>query len=197
MGLDIVAYEHLVRVGDGARYDDLSDEHKAAYDNGDLVLICDEHEAFAGRLGGMEPGLYKPEASWCDKMHFCAGSYGSYNGWRNQLSEVFTGMSAHELYQDPEKTDYPFYELINFSDCEGQIGGEVAKKLSQDFYENFYKAIQWAANLSYPPHPQDSEQDIAQARAECREEAEYFLYKYFKWMEAFSLASNNGVVCFC
>jgi hypothetical protein len=63
----------------------------------------------------------------------------------------------------------PFYELINFSDCEGIIGPEVSTKLYNDFVK--FEVV-------------------------AKNEEEYFYRKYKDWMKAFKVASNKGVVSF-
>lgn len=61
-----------------------------------------------------------------------------------------------------------FVELINFSDCEGVIGAEVAKKLAADF-------------AAY--------QDKAGDKGD-------FARVYASWRKAFELAADGGAVCF-
>ena len=120
---------------------------------------------------------------------FCAGSYSGYNQWRNQLAVVAGYESAEKVWEDcnlPASFNIrlfklkeidgqeiermkPFYELINFSDCEGLIGPEICKKLYQDFVDFEDKA---------------------------KEQDEYFYERYTNWKEAFRVASDNGLVAF-
>lgn len=64
----------------------------------------------------------------------------------------------------------PFWELINFSDCEGIIGPVVSAKLARDFQE-----YQEKANSQL---------------------TDYDLERYNSWRQAFELAAENGVVRF-
>lgn len=57
------------------------------------------------------------EYEYC--FEFCAGSYGGYNRWRDDL-ERFKG-------------DIAFQELIDFADNEGVIGSTLSVKLRDDF----------------------------------------------------------------
>ncbi len=61
---------------------------------------------------------------------FCAGSYGSYNRWRSELCESL-GKKIQDVW-DNNLCDYPCYELINFSDCQGWIGPTISEKLFHD-----------------------------------------------------------------
>lgn len=197
MGLDISAYEFL-EFDRSVFSDDTSNVNylDELYDKGLNAVLIEDSDNHYNRLGGMKPGIYQPKYPQLGHLHFRAGSYGTYNGWRNTLSEVMCGMSAQDLWEDPEGSNYPFYELIHFSDCEGVIAGQVAEKLADDFSNHFYKAIQYAANFHYPAHPEDSEEDIKASQEDAKEEAETFLYKYVKWMVAFQMASNSGAVIF-
>lgn len=102
-----------------------------------------------------------------------AGSYSGYNSWRNTLCQTINGVSSDFLYDNEEKfIGTPFYELINFSDAEGTLGTEVAKKLLNDFETHLPKMIE--------VHGLDS----------------YFVNKYQEWIDMFKLASDDGVVIF-
>ena len=81
---------------------------------------------------------------------FSAGPYSYYNRWRNYLAKLagypeLTEPEPSEARYFPPRTghdvgawmadDGPFWELINFSDCEGFLGPAVCKKLIMDFDE--------------------------------------------------------------
>lgn len=68
-----------------------------------------------------------------------------------------------------------FKELIEFADNEGVIGSVVAKKLSKDFHDNEEAAKEYSKHIG---------------------DGEYWMEKYYDWMEAFDYASNNGAVDF-
>ena len=54
-------------------------------------------------------------------------------------------LAAPKVRTNPEKEGLPFVELINFSDCEGVIGPEVAAKLAKDFADYEFSASAFAA----------------------------------------------------
>lgn len=105
-------------------------------------------------------------------IEFMAGSYGTYNGLRRQLSLMAHDKEPQEIWNDRERyKGRDFYELIDFSDCEGVIGPTTAGKLYYDFrsYREAY-------------HMQNNEWDNE---------------VYDNWMKAMELASNDGIIIFC
>lgn len=162
MGLDITAHKNLTAPQG-------SEEVRDA--EGDLLWRDGWHEiylnnSFPGYGDNLQDGqVYKSE----DSFGFRAGSYGGYSEWRNQLAKLAGYSSAEQCWQTPEKPG-PFYELINFSDCEGVIGPETSKKLAEDF-----ATFGHVASLH---------------------EDEYFRAKYQDWKKAFEFASENGCVDF-
>lgn len=101
---------------------------------------------------------------------FRAGSYGGYNAFRNELAKL-SGLDDRTIWANPEKyKDVPFYELINFSDCEGVMDWETAAVLCEDFIENFNKAMD---NFD-----------------------QYYMSKYKDWSTALELAKEKGVIVF-
>lgn len=171
MGLDITAYKALTKVEnpklDSDGRPENYNEETSFYANPD----------FPGRMEGIEENtVYR----YVDAHGFRAGSYGGYNGWRNELAKL-AGYPvgayrefgrAYESYAAGawKASEGPFYELINFSDCEGTIGPVVAAKLAKDFAEFQAKADE---------HPED-----------------YFRHKYNEWRKAFEMAADNGAVDF-
>ncbi len=172
MGLDITAYSRLIKANivlneDGEpRLEDWQTHTKAWIhpdwpERGDRL----QHEAW-----------YTYE----DEFGFRAGSYSSYNDWRETLARL-AGYPATET----ESASFgsrllhsaacwngatgPFSELIDFSDCEGTLGPEVSKKLLADFIEFDEKA---------------------------RHVAGRFYERYQEWKQAFALAADGGMVCF-
>jgi len=176
MGLYITAYRKLTKIdavfdADGEPIDPKTresiDYDFHAYLNPD----------FHGRADDIEDrAIYSAQ----DSFRLRAGSYGGYNRWREQLAKV-AGYPATDYEQYGRTTKRhdagawdadsgPFWELINFSDCEGVIGSAVSAKLAKDFAE-----FQQAADLV---------------------EDEYFRSKYSEWREAFEMASDAGAVHF-
>lgn len=160
MGLDIVAYSQLKKIDPtlfGGREKALDEGH------GNAFYQC---ENFMAQAEGLDlDALYNQGE---ERMSFRAGGYSGYNQWRNQLAEVGGFSDAEDAWNH---TEGPFWELINFSDCEGVIGPKASEKLYQDFV-NF--------------------QDKAKAYSD-----PWFYSNYENFMAAFDLARNNGAVLFC
>jgi hypothetical protein len=162
MGLDITAHKNLIAPQDCEEVRDAA---------GDLKWDAGWHEvclnnSFPSRGDGLQDGqVYKSE----DSFGFRAGSYGGYNSWRDQLAKLAGYSNAQQCWATPEKSG-PFYELINFSDCEGVIGPDTSKKLAEDF-----ATFERMAGLH---------------------EDEWFRSKYQDWKKAFEFASENGCVDF-
>lgn len=121
--------------------------------------------AFPGRADEIKDGQYGSLAH----SHFRAGSYSGYNEWRNQLAFLAGYAGAEDAWANC--TCGPFWELINFSDCEGVIGPVTSAKLAKDFADYQEKADE--------------------------HESPYFRDLYKDWRIAFETASDNGAVLFC
>jgi len=171
MGLDIGVYNKLE--GKTTSLDRDSDEY---YNEGFLPLW--HNPDFPGRGEGLDPQL-----AYIGKrvLGFNAGSYSGYGQWREKLAKL-AGYPAilRKNYEGLQYESYatgaweaeggPFWELINFSDCEGIIGPVVSAKLAGDF-QQFQK----------------------QADAQL---TDYDRERYNSWRKAFELAADNGVVRF-
>ena len=133
---------------------------------------------FSGRSDGLD-------AEKCyeavESEHCASFSYGGYSVWRDRLAEL----AGYEPVRDSEygmeyaagawaSTGGPFWELINFADNEGTIGGEVCTKLVKDFaeYDERAKAVD---DLYHPS---------------------YFYEKYSQVRRAFELGARSGAVDF-
>lgn len=177
MGLDITAYSKLTKIdavydADGEPIDPLTREPL------DYSLKAYANSDFPGRDEGLEDqAIYSAE----DSRHFRAGSYGSYNAWREELAKL-AGYPAtdYTIYGQTKKrhdagawaaTSGPFWELINFSDCEGVIGPAVSAKLAKDFAEFDGRAKEHVS----------AQQD-------------WFYSQYVAWHTAFEMAADNGAV---
>ena len=77
-------------------------------------------------------GWYEPTLE-TEGHHFRAGSYGGYNQFRAHLCAAIHGVECEEFWTNEDYEGTPFYELIDFSDCEGVIGVEESKKLHYEF----------------------------------------------------------------
>lgn len=172
MGLDVIAYKDvkLVATLDKEEAFDYEGHNTIIYKSDYFPNSCDEF---------VEYGEYE-----CHQFQgFRAGSYGWYGRWRNELAK-FAGYpekqdSEYDFnYAESawEATGGPFWELINFSDCEGIIGTELSKKLAKDF-EDFSKLAE-----TYTDNEVMSADD--------------FLENFVNFREAFKHASENGFVRF-
>lgn len=133
MGLDVRAYCGLVPfVGEADELDP-------------FVVYVGENVDFPGRETGVKTGVrYRADG----RLHFRL-SYGRYNVWRNELAMVSGWPPSGN--DDPASTfaasawasdGGPFWELINFTDCDGVIGPVVAAKLSREFDEWRERALE-------------------------------------------------------
>lgn len=179
MGLDISYYSGLRRA---VGTEGLDDNGEPLYDEGWHDFY--ENKDFPGRADDVPRGRYKAG----NGDGFSCGAYSRYNRWREELAQ-FAGYPAtpHERYGQVEHlhaagawavTSGPFWELINFSDCEGTIGTAVSRKLAADFAE-YQSKVDALPNESWPGSDEYG-----------------FKAQYAKWRKAFEVASQNGAVCF-
>ena len=152
MGLDISVYNKLKEVKNAEMDEDGNVINDELLNIKQKVLDYTEKH-FEGRTQGIHSGAYKANRAF----GFCAGGYIGYGLFRDKLSDL--------------SQDNQFYELINFSDCEGYIGSVISKKLAKDFGE-----LEKEAESVLYSH-------------------EFETYLNFK--KAFEEASKDGIVCFC
>ena len=161
MGLDIRAYKNLKETKFPV-YDEWGDLDYDVNINFDYDIEITENN-FKGR----SEGLYKEKIyNWENMYSFTCGSYSGYNNWRSLLKEFSKTLKGNNI----------FYELIEFSDCEGIIGSVVSKKLYNDFKNNENKAYEYSKKIS---------------------DGKYWYNKYKEWENAFKIAKENGAVYFC
>lgn len=174
MGLDITAYPHVILVG--AEHKPTEEKFCEAEEDGRYHLFITETQATDWPLSirGLEVGrCYVPGEG--ETFGFRAGSYGTYNVWRELLSVYALGVKPETVWRYPERyVDQPFFELVNFSDCEGMIGPAACVDLAQDFAE----------------HPEVREKLLAE------EPDGYYASKFDDWAKAFALAADTGLVDF-
>lgn len=163
MGLDVTAYSKVKR---------LRDHDGGDYDDGEVILF--NAPEFVQRAADLPGGLY----SYDEALDVFSRSYGAYNRWREQLA-VLAGYAKHETERDPchfhsrtawEADGGPFWELINFTDCDGVLGTATCQKLLRDF---------------------DAFADRAKSVAD-----EWFRHVYESFHEAFKLAADGGAIRF-
>lgn len=167
MGLDVSAYNNLKYLEplNWDRYEELYEYP----DKEVIALHVNSH--FPDSSVGVVEGIYSRTED-TEYFGWHAGSYGGYSIFRERLAES-TGYSTRECWNDPEKfKDFPFYELVNFSDAEGTIGTEASKALYQDFLDNRQAFVDHIGeNLPWG-----------------------FVERYDDWTKGFWIASNNGYV---
>lgn len=128
----------------------------------------------------MEPGTCYQSKDTVE-FDFRAGSYGGYNDYRNKLSECFLNVQSNEVWTNERRYEgKPFYEQINFSDCEGFIGPKVSAKLHEDYKRG---RDQWYEFLK-------------ELYAGDDEEIKWGMAIYDNWTKAFGIASDEGLVWF-
>ncbi len=165
MGLDITAYSKLVPAPNAELDRDGYPVDWNSHFNAHKGVLAFTEENWPGRSGGIAPGVY----TFGEALRFRAGSYGGYNAWRRDLTQLAGYASIDAVWSDAV-TEGPFYELINFADNEGVIGAAVSAKLAKDFAEYAERAE------AFP--------DL------------WFVASYQNWRKAFELAADGGCVDF-
>lgn len=181
MGLDITAYRRVTKL------DVNFDEDGEAIDKDTGEPVDYDVRAYANpHFPGREEGAENRAAYTAqESMGFRAGSYSGYNAWRNELAKLagypetpFESFGNVRMRHDAGAWvagSGPFWELINFSDCEGTIGPVVSSKLAKDFSEWDERAKQ---------HDEDAGLNGG-------------LYERFQeWRQAFEMAADGGLVDF-
>lgn len=184
MGLDIVVYEKVNR--------------SEVQDYGEDKIFIDNN---FHHNPDIKEGWYEISGN---SDSFRAGPYSYYNQFRDALCYAIHGVSAQEFWMNSNSyLGSEFYELIDFSDCEGVLGPRACQKLSNDFNttnrwkfihylkegesvagldeENTLSALEKVAGLSYDEQKDDKE----------------FITLYDDFMTAFSDASGGGAIRFC
>lgn len=162
MGLDIFAIEKIRKLSDDFEADFGSFEEEGQIFR---AKINDKFEAH----DHLTTGVYVSEGA---SMEFGAGSYGTYNGFRSDLCMLAHNVYPNIIWNNPDiYKGSDFYELINFSDCDGVIGSSTAQKLLSDF-----KKYREAYLL---------ENDVWMGES------------YENWIKALDLAGNDGMLIFC
>ena len=178
MGLDIGAMSNIVLREDLTKNEDwdvVSRETGERVDGHNFYVasVIDEFSDQAGPIRNGDVFEYD------EYMHVRAGSYGGYNRWRRMLCNMALGVEPEVVWNNPTNFETaPFFDLINFSDCEGVLCTEACQGLYEDFRNPLPAATAYASRL-----PGDWD-------------GEYWLDKYKEWMEAFELASKDGCVDF-
>jgi hypothetical protein len=163
MGLDILAYRNLRAVENQDR--DCHGQNNPDDVVFDADTITETESAWPGRTEGIEA---RTVYAYDEKHSFRAGSYTSYQEWRERLALFAYGKPLREVWSTEK--DGPFFEVLDFSDCEGVIGPKIAAKLAAD-------AEAFQAKADAEAHP-------------------YFRYLYAQWRRAFEMAADNGAIAY-
>lgn len=170
MGLDITAKSNMALVG-------LHDEYNEAWEGYEVEVSYinpDFPHAVPASFAGKQYALYF-ETAQTQAYSFRAGSYGGYSQFRRTLG---MGTAVEDIWRFPERfVDAPFFEMINFSDCEGLMTGPVCAKLHKDFVDNLERYTDYVVET-------------------VEDDFNYYISKYLDWTEAFRLGSMDGYVAF-
>ena len=162
MGLDVFAISRIKKVNE---------------EDSELNVWLDEFK----RTGSLEPGSYD-RTDESVEHHFGAGSYGTYNGFRNILARAIYGVSAQTIWEHADSYEgRPFFEMIEFSDCSGCIGPEVSEKLYNDFVTHRKTLIKYCLDNFISDD----------------ESYDWIMGTYDNFTKAFEISRDNGLVQFC
>jgi len=182
MGLDITAYSNLRAID--PEFERIRDRVPGVFGQlGEETCTFTQAQVDSPNnwISDMDPGTYY-ETPETEVLDFRAGSYSGYNDYRRMLSECFLNVPPDNVWANERAyIDKPFYEQINFSDCEGFIGPKVSAKLFEDYKKGRAK---WEAFLK-------------DSFGSDQEEKSWRLNLYDKWTRAFELAADDGIVWFC
>ena len=164
MGLDISASTKIKRITSLKKVE-----------NGEWFVNVRRFHPEIERALDIDEGYYDNDGETYD---FRAGSYSGYNQFRELLCIAILDVKPESVWEKSELyLDKPFYELINFSDCEGAIGPKVSQKLHKDFVAYREKFESYIKN-KFPFH--DS----------------HYLRIYDDFTKGFEMASKGGVLVF-
>ena len=124
MGLDMRAYENAELVPEKL----LPEDEDERYDSFAHVWLNGNFPAEIGLVGGW----YKTSG---ESFSWRAGSYSGYNQFRRMLAEMFDDRTDEDYWYEDADPTWPFFELINYSDCEGAMGPQAIQNVGADFTE--------------------------------------------------------------
>ena len=187
MGLDISAYSNIKRSEeqDDEDYDGIRIWHHSAFPD-----HCE-----------LEEGNW--ESTPQTRTHqFRAGSYSGHNIFRKVLSQCTLGVEIDTVWEAQDiYMNRPFFNFLNFSDCEGIIGPDYSASLFEDFRDNRDRFIR---NLKQEiDFTKETENPLALEPEFIIEDfnlsdmdIEYYTETYDNWTLAFELAKDGGIVQF-
>ena len=130
MGLDISSFRRAVPVSpeEQEQVNAAEDPRNLAYDLGAHIPYI--HPTWPERFAPLQPDIaYRDDAGpdW-------SASYGGYGVFRRDLALLVGVVDLDAWWRDPNP-ETPFFELLDFSDCEGAIGPEACAAIARDFAE--------------------------------------------------------------
>lgn len=168
MGLDITVYTKLKKITKKKRIED---------GDWDVHVTRSAHPEIERSLD-VEVGYYEYDEG-SEYFGFRAGPYSGYNQFRELLCEAILDVKPKMVWERSENyVDKPFYEIINFSDCEGTMGPTVSKKLHNDFVTYREKFESFIKN-KFPFYDT------------------HYMKVYDNFTTGFEMASKGGVLVFC
>ena len=149
----------------------------------------------------LEEGSYE-ETPQTRAHRFNAGSYSGHSRFRNVLAQCTLGVKTDTIWEAQDiYMNRPFFNLLNFSDCEGTIGPDYSAALFEDFRDNrdrFIRNLKQEIDftkVTEDPLSLEPEFILDDFNLSDDDIAEY-IELYDDWMEAFQLAKDNGIVQF-
>lgn len=150
---------------------------------------------------GLKVGWYQTEGN---SGSFRIGTYSYYNEFRDALCYAIHGISAQEFWINSNNyIGSAFYEIIEFSDCEGVFGPDACRKLHNDFNTtNRWKFIHYlkkGESLSgmHQNDLIDLISDIVNLGYDQQHDHKEFVSVYDDFMTAFADSAGTGAVMFC
>jgi hypothetical protein len=178
MGLDITAISGIVvKQLDPFAYEFhylLNAEVDSFYVNPDFP----EHAAEFEVDSGMVEYIKSDESQ---ELNINAGSYSTYNKFRNLICLAVHGIKVETAWDDPGTYHTKsLWALLNFSDCEGVIDSVTSESILFDLKENREKFIRYIINDT-----EIGDMDV-----------EHYTEAYDNFIKCFELGAYDGVVIF-
>lgn len=170
MSLVVMAMSCLEKVG----YLDPKTEGEGLDSFGEDVIWAVNFEEFVSALSPLEYGaVYECEI----EFEMEPIGYQGFNDRRSEIYKKVLGLTADEVWKDlPGHQGKPFHDLLNFCDSEGIMGSDACKRLLKDFEAH--------------------KDQVMEALTECSGHEEIAESEYDEWIEALTIASNDGCLYF-
>jgi hypothetical protein len=135
---------------------------------------------FERSLTGADAGCCYAPTSATVEADVLQMAYTSYGHWRDLVAQASCGMTTEALWGHLEVLDpdtVPFYELLNFSDCEGTVGPLAAAELASDFTDEARERFVRSLPEGMDPWSR-----------------EHFLEAWDGWRRGVALAAQSGLI---